>query len=84
MNALPRIILAMGAETVEAVTESRYASRECHDYDYIIVREPSDYSPDFVGCTTVTWTWVKESLTASRCLSLPVWPSVQLEYSQEA
>jgi len=82
VNAVPRIILAMGAETVEAVTEFRYASKESHDYDYIIIREPLHYSPEFVGSTTVTWTWVKESLVASRCLPLPVWPSV--EYSQEA
>ena len=82
MSALPRIIVAMGAEIVEAVTESRLASRDVTEYDFIVLREPAQYSSEFAGCTTVHWSWVKESLIASRCLPLPVWPSVP-EYSQE-
>jgi len=83
MSALPRIIIAMGAESVEAVTECHLASRLVTDYDYVVIREPTQYSSDFSGCTTVHWAWVKESLIASRCLPLPIWPSVA-EYSQEA
>ncbi len=82
MNALPRIILAMGAETVEAVTEPAHSSKDLSEYDYIVIREQAHYSPEFASCTTVHWSWVKESLIASRCLPLPTWPSV--EYSQEA
>lgn len=83
LGALPRIILAMGADIVEAVTESRLASRKVTDYDYIVIREATQYSAEFSGCTTVHWAWVKESLIASRCLPFPVWSSVA-EYSQEA
>ncbi|KAF8965254.1 hypothetical protein BDZ97DRAFT_1812840 [Flammula alnicola] len=81
-NAVPRIILAMGAEVVEAVTEPSYASKELSDYDYLIIREPHQYLPEFAQCVTVHWTWVKESLIASRYLPLPSWPTA--EYSQEA
>ncbi|KAF9535266.1 hypothetical protein CPB83DRAFT_779065 [Crepidotus variabilis] len=82
MNALPRIILAMGAETVENVTEPTFASKELAEYDYLVIRDPAHYSTEFSACTTVHWAWVKESLIASRCLPLPEWPSA--EYSQEA
>ena len=82
-GALPRIILAMGAETVEAVTESSLASHELTEYDYIVLRDPAQYSSQFAGCTTVHWAWVKECLIASRLLPLPIWSSVG-EYSQDA
>lgn len=73
----------MGAETVEAVAESHLASREITEYDYIVIRDPAEYSSEFAGCTTVHWAWVKECLIASRRLPLPDWPSIG-EYSQEA
>jgi len=78
--ALPRIILAMGAKTVESVSDQKYASQELSEYGYIVIREPSHYSSDFDDCQTVHWSWVKECLIASRYLPLPSWNT---EYSQE-
>ncbi|KJA27104.1 hypothetical protein HYPSUDRAFT_35669 [Hypholoma sublateritium FD-334 SS-4] len=72
-NSVPRIILAMGAEVVEAVTEPRHASQVLSYYDYLVIREPGQYSPQFTDCTVVHWAWVKDCLIASRYLPLPTW-----------
>ncbi|KAF9484732.1 hypothetical protein BDN70DRAFT_872278 [Pholiota conissans] len=83
-TALPRIILAMGAEIVEAVTEARYASKSLADYDYLVIKEPEQYLREYSQCTTVHWPYVKQCLLASRHLPLPVWPKeAEEEYSQE-
>lgn len=81
INAVARIILSMGADRVEAVTELRYAAHNLSDYDYIVIREASHYQHEFAECITVHWGWVKDCLIASRYLPLPDWFS---ESSQEA
>ena len=81
INAVARIILSMGADRVEAVTELKYTTHNLSDYDYIVIREASHYQPEFAECDTVHWAWVKDSLIASRFLPLPDWFS---ESSQEA
>jgi len=81
INAVARIILSMGADRVEAVTEARYAGHNLSDYDYVVIREPSHYQHEFAECVTVHWGWVKDCLIASRYLPLPDWSS---ESSQEA
>jgi hypothetical protein len=80
INAVTRIILSMGADRVEAVTELKYATHNLSDYDYIVIREASHYQHEFAECVTVHWSWVKDCLIASRCLPLPDWSS---ESSQE-
>ncbi|PPQ93283.1 hypothetical protein CVT25_015281 [Psilocybe cyanescens] len=80
-NAIPQIILAMGADIVEAVTDPRYATRQLKEYDYLVIREKHQYLSQFSECVTVHWTWVKECLIASRYLPLPSWDG---EDSQEA
>jgi hypothetical protein len=80
-NAVPRIILAMGADVVEAVIESRYATEKLSEYDYVVIRDANLYGPEFSNCVTVHWSWVKECLIASRLFPLPSWP---MESSQEA
>ena len=72
-NSVPRIILAIGAEVVEAVTEPRHASQGLSNYDYLVIREPAQYSAQFADCTVVHWAWVKDCLIASRYLPLPTW-----------
>jgi hypothetical protein len=81
INAVARIILSMGADRVEAVTELRFADHNLSDYDYVVIREPSHYQSAFAECITVHWGWVKDCLIASRYLPLPDWPT---ESSQEA
>ena len=81
INAVARIILSMGADRVEAVTELRYAAHNLSDYDYLVIREASHYQDEFAECVTVHWAWVKDCLIASRFLPLPDWFS---ESSQEA
>lgn len=80
INAVPRIILSMGADRVEAVTELRFVDN-LSDYDYVVIREASHYQSAFAECITVHWGWVKDCLIASRYLPLPDWPA---ESSQEA
>ena len=81
INAVARIILSMGADRVEAVTELKYADNNLLDYDYVVIREATHYQPELSECLTVHWGWVKDCLIASRYLPLPDWPS---ESSQEA
>lgn len=81
MNTIPHIVLAMGADAVEAATEPRYAARKLSDYDYVVIRDANRYGPEFSNCVTVHWNWVKECLIASRLIPLPSWP---MAHSQEA
>ncbi|KAG6816444.1 hypothetical protein H0H87_005999 [Tephrocybe sp. NHM501043] len=72
-NALTRIILAMGADHVEAVSDVVYASAPIHEFDFIVIKKDEDYRPE-AGMTaeqTVHWNWVKECLVASRFLPQP-------------
>ncbi|KAJ3515088.1 hypothetical protein NLJ89_g1968 [Agrocybe chaxingu] len=82
-KVVPRIILAMGAETVECVTEPRFATKDLEDYNYIVIREPEQYVSELPPATTVDWSWVKECLIASRYFPVPTWTTAG-EYSQEA
>lgn len=82
INAVARIILAMGAEYVEAVTDIQHATSGVSAYDFVIIREASHYSPELSDATTVHWNWVKDCLIASRYLPLPVWPG-ESEESQD-
>jgi len=82
INAVARIILAMGAESVEAVTDIQHASTGVSAFDFVIIREASHYFPELSNATTVHWNWVKDCLIASRYLPLPVWPG-ESEESQD-
>jgi hypothetical protein len=56
----------MGAEKVEAVSDSSRASQPLDDYSYVVSR-------DGTGCrNSVSWAWVKDCLIANRLLPLPV------------
>ncbi|PFH54280.1 hypothetical protein AMATHDRAFT_53168 [Amanita thiersii Skay4041] len=81
-NAVARIIMCMGPQRVEAVTELRYASAHPSNYDYIVAKDPSSLVADLTGCIVVSWAWVKDCLIASRQLPLPLLQ--QEESSQEA
>ncbi|KAG6837300.1 hypothetical protein H0H93_011902 [Arthromyces matolae] len=72
-DAITRIILAMGAERVEAVSGLRHASRPLHEFDYVVVKDDQNISELDTGphCRTMTWTWLKECLIASRFFSEP-------------
>ncbi|KAF6765281.1 hypothetical protein DFP72DRAFT_870613 [Ephemerocybe angulata] len=81
VNALSRIILCMGAETVEAVTKPELASAPLTDYTYIVTRDPGIPSADLPLSRLVDWGWVKNCLLASRLFPLP--HAEHLEQSQE-
>ncbi|KAG6866984.1 hypothetical protein C0991_003900 [Blastosporella zonata] len=74
-NALTRIILAMGADRVEAVSEVTYASAPLPEFDFVVIKKPEHYSPSsgMVPDKTVLWTWVKDCLIASRLLRHKEW-----------
>jgi len=80
-NAVTRIILSMGAKRVEAVTEITYASYSIAAYDYVVIKEPTQYKSDLQDGHVVTWAWVKDCLIASRLLPvrerLPVFSESQ-------
>ncbi|KAH9951479.1 hypothetical protein B0H21DRAFT_719142 [Amylocystis lapponica] len=68
---VPRIILGMGASSVEAVADVKYASQaELTLYDYVVVKEQSDVARfaanGAVNCVDLDW--VKQCLIASRLL----------------
>lgn len=71
-RSVPRIALAMGARRVEAVCESKYASADLSQFDYVIVKEENEVEK-FVkhGVTCVHVPWMKECLIASQLLPLP-------------
>ncbi|KAG6874218.1 hypothetical protein C0995_003764 [Termitomyces sp. Mi166 len=74
-NAITRIILAMGADRVEAVTEVDHASAPLHEFDLVVIKKAEHYSIELgmVPDKTVHWNWVKECLVASRLLPQPEW-----------
>ncbi|KAF8212143.1 hypothetical protein K438DRAFT_1806042 [Mycena galopus ATCC 62051] len=65
--ALPKIMLAMGASSVEAVKEIARASLTPSDYDYIVNKDGDNNIAKLRDCTVVTWDWVKDALI-SRCI----------------
>jgi hypothetical protein len=71
-RTVPRIVLAMGAELVEAVVDHRHASADLSEYDYVLVKdakEVKEYTGEGVTCVHVPW--MKECLIASQLLPLP-------------
>lgn len=72
-NAIARIILAMGAERVEAVTDLKHASIPADNFDLVVIKEAQHCTSSLPKEKTVHWQWVKESLIASRRLPLPNW-----------
>jgi len=71
-RTVPRIVLAMGAELVEAVVDHRHASADLGEYDYVLVKdvkEVKEYAREGVTCVHVPW--MKECLIASQLLPLP-------------
>ncbi|KAG6898357.1 hypothetical protein C0992_009032 [Termitomyces sp. T32_za158] len=72
-NAITRIILAMGADCVEAVTDIDHASAPLNEFDFIVIKKAEHYSLGMVPDKTVQWSWVKECLVASRLLPHPEW-----------
>ncbi|KAG6917953.1 hypothetical protein DXG01_017137 [Tephrocybe rancida] len=74
-NAVTRIILAMGADRVEAVSDAAYSSAPLHEFDLVVVKKAEHYSPNMgmVEGKTVYWNWVKDCLIASRLLPQSRW-----------
>lgn len=74
---VPRIVLAMGARRVEAVTEAKYASDPTFKaFDFVVVKDMSDSVPGLPKPNVtqlVHFPWVKESLMIGRLLPLPKW-----------
>ncbi|EFI28374.1 hypothetical protein CC1G_13908 [Coprinopsis cinerea okayama7 len=83
INYCTRIILAMGADSVEAVLNPDFASRGFDDYTYIVTRAPPAENkwPELPRSRLVDWSWVKSCLIANRLLPTPELP--QQEHSQE-
>ncbi|KAJ6596981.1 hypothetical protein DFH09DRAFT_1133295 [Mycena vulgaris] len=67
--AVPRIMLAMGAEFVEAVREEKHASCALSDYDYIVNKDDNVRISKLRECTVVPWDWVKDALISG---SIPI------------
>jgi superfamily I DNA and RNA helicase len=62
----------MGASRVEAVTEVKFASKDLPVYDYVIVKEATDFPEDLQDDVTfVHVPWVKDCLISGRLLTLP-------------
>jgi len=75
-RTVPRIILAMGAERVEAVSEIRFASDQSFKgFDYVVVKDKGEVVPDLPNdaLTLVHLPWVKDCLIAGRLLEAPRW-----------
>ncbi|KAI0670390.1 hypothetical protein C8Q78DRAFT_1079362 [Trametes maxima] len=70
-EAVPRIILCMGAATVEAVKTTNGASLGLDKYDYIVVREESERIKTAKNCVDISW--VKDCLITGRLLPVPKW-----------
>ncbi|KAI0647044.1 hypothetical protein C8Q79DRAFT_957521 [Trametes meyenii] len=76
-EAVPRIILCMGAATVEAVKTEKNATLDLDEYDYIVVREESERIKTVKNCVDIGW--VKDCLISGRLLPLPEWPSERIK-----
>ncbi|KAI9064428.1 hypothetical protein FKP32DRAFT_1649987 [Trametes sanguinea] len=70
IDSVPRIILCMGADTVEAVTDEKYASHDIREYDYIVLREKQAFErlKGYEHCVDVPW--VKDCLISGRLLQI--------------
>ncbi|KAL7283385.1 hypothetical protein ACG7TL_002815 [Trametes sanguinea] len=70
-DSVPRIILCMGADTVEAVTDEKFASHDMGEYDYIVVREQPAFERLKVYERCVDVKWVKDCLISGRLVQVP-------------
>lgn len=69
---IPRIVLCMGAQSVETVGDIKHAAQKAPEYDLIVLRdEEQDKRHGIQSDTCVTVSWVKECLISSRRLPLP-------------
>jgi hypothetical protein len=59
--AIPRVMLAMGADSVEAVREVKHASHALSGYDFIVNKD-NTRTPKLRDATVVAWDWVKDAL----------------------
>jgi len=73
---LPSIMLAMGADQVEAVCELKHASHKITEYDLVLVKDEEEVEKfNAVGkgerppCVDIPW--VKECLVAGKLLDIP-------------
>jgi hypothetical protein len=64
--AAPKIMLAMGAESVEAVPDLKHASSALVEYDYIVVASTDGKIKKLPNCKVVSWEWVKDALISRR------------------
>ena len=67
---MPRIVLCMGAATVESVAEPKHASQDLEEYDYIVVPD-QNLSKFSKHENAVDVNWVKDCLISGRLLPLP-------------
>ena len=63
-----RIVLCMGAATVESVSDHKHASAALDHYDYVIVKDNVRF-PHIEHCVDVAW--VKDCLISGRLHPLP-------------
>ena len=70
-ETVPQIILCMGAATVEAVPDEKFATRKLDDYNYIVFHdEEVETRLSGLGrCVDVNW--VKDCLVSGRLLPRP-------------
>lgn len=81
-NAVVRIIMSMGAQRVEAVSDLRYASAKPRTFDLVVIKEVP-FCDDFDPKNTVPWQWVKDSLIASRRIPIPPWEVAEEDEEEE-
>ncbi|KAF5380888.1 hypothetical protein D9615_004022 [Tricholomella constricta] len=74
-NAVTRIILAMGADRVEAISDLKYASAPISSFGFVIVKEASHFGPHLENGTTVHWPWMT---------TLPAMSGEEEEYEVES
>ncbi|KAI5116342.1 hypothetical protein M0805_009178, partial [Coniferiporia weirii] len=72
-RTVPRIVLSMGAASVEAVADIKHASeRDLTRYDYIVGKKEL-LQPFVRNATYVDVGWIKECLIAGRLFPVPPW-----------
>ncbi|EGN93269.1 hypothetical protein SERLA73DRAFT_189814 [Serpula lacrymans var. lacrymans S7.3] len=72
-RTVPYIILAMGADRVEAVSDIKYASKsDLASFDYVVVKDNGEAGVSLRqdGVKLVHLSWVKDCLIAGRLLSM--------------
>jgi hypothetical protein len=73
---VPRIVIAMGADRVEAVVDVNLASKDMSAYDFVVLKDSSEfkrYLSDSSGVNCVSFQWVKECLIAGQAVPYLEW-----------